>query len=74
MGAGGGTGAGYSPSAPSAYTMPERVSQDSRPVQNVNVYIQNGHGTAEYWGKLVEENIVPALNNSAERKVFINVG
>ncbi len=75
MSAGGSAGgAGYQPGAPSAYTVPERVSQDSRPVQNVNVYIQNGHGTAEYWGKLVEENIVPALNSSAERKVYINVG
>ncbi len=75
MSAGGLAGsASYQPGAPSAYTMPERVSQDARPVQNVNVYIQNGHGTAEYWGKLVEENIVPALNSSAERKVYINVG
>ena len=75
MSAGGSSGgAGYSSGTPSAYTMPDRVSQDARPVQNVNVYIQNGHGTAEYWGKLVEENIVPALNNSAERKVYINVG
>ena len=73
MSAGGGSGAGNSPSMPAAYPMPARVSQDSRPVQNVNVYIQNGHGTAEYWGKLVEENIVPALNSSAERKVYINV-
>ncbi len=72
MGAGGST-VGYSPSATNAYTVPDRVSEDRRPVQNVNVYIQNGHGTAEYWGKLVEENIVPALNSSAERKVYINV-
>ena len=63
-GVGGGGGVGAMPIAP---------LQETKPSQNITVIIQNGMGDADYWKKITEENIVPAINDASERNVNLVV-
>ena len=71
IGAGGMANPSYSGGSPSAYPVPTRTEE--KPAQNITVIILNGMGDAEYWKKITEENIVPAINDASERNVNLVV-
>ena len=47
--------------------------EEPRATQNVTVNIQNGSGSGEYWQRIVEDNIVPAINAAVERNIRLTV-
>ncbi|TAN59699.1 hypothetical protein EPN18_10010 [bacterium] len=77
-GAGGGISAGgsanpsYHGGSTSAYPVPQTLSQDSKQIQSVVVNIHNPLSD-QNWQKVVEDNIIPALNNASDRNVALTV-
>ena len=61
-----------SPAVPMSSTS-TAVGGETLPAQNVTVIIQNGMGDAEYWKKLTEDNIIPAINDAADRNINLVV-
>ena len=61
-----------SPAVPMAATT-TAAGGETLPTQNITVIIQNGMGDAEYWKKLTEDNIIPAINDAADRNVNLVV-
>lgn len=48
-------------------------SDSSTPTQNITINIQNGSGSAEYWQEIVENNIIPAINDASDRNIEITI-
>ena len=49
------------------------TSDSSAATQNITVNIQNGSGSAEYWQDVFENNIIPAMNDAADRNIEITI-
>lgn len=62
----------YSGGSPNAYPVPERLSEDSMPRQNITIQIYNPLAE-QNWQRIVEENIIPALKDAGERNVSVTV-
>lgn len=63
----------YSGGSPSAYPVPQRIEGDY-PAETRNITIQIYNPLSEQnWQKLVEENIVPALNDASGRNISVNI-
>ncbi|MCG8430383.1 MAG: hypothetical protein MJA29_04345 [Candidatus Omnitrophica bacterium] len=74
LGGGGGGGAGLAPSIGQPI-VDQPLPGDTRnlPSRNITVNIQNGSGTREYWQDLVEESIIPAINQAQDRNINLTV-
>jgi hypothetical protein len=70
--AGGTAAATYSGGSFNAYPVPTRLTEDSRPTQNVTVQIYNPLST-QNWSEIVENSIIPALNDAADRNISVTV-
>lgn len=63
---------GYYGGSPSAYPVPQSLQPESMPAQNVTVNVYNPLSD-QNWQKVVEDNIIPAINNASDRNVTLNV-
>lgn len=70
--AGGAAAPSYSGGSFDAYPAPTRLEEDRRPAQNVTVQIYNPLST-QNWSEIVENNIIPALNDAAGRNISVTV-
>lgn len=71
IGAGGSANPSYHGGSTTAYPVPQRLEE--KPVQNVTIQIYNPLSD-QNWQKIVEDNIIPALNSVTDRNVVLNVG
>lgn len=62
----------YSGGSPSAYPVPQTVENQPQPSQNVTINIYNPLSD-QNWQKIVEDNIVPALNTTGNKNIPINI-
>jgi len=70
--ASGRTNPAYSGGSSGAGPTPIALTQDSRPTQNVTIQIYNPLST-QNWSEIVESNIIPALNDAADRNISVTV-
>ena len=59
-----------SPSVPQAASAAEAITTQT---QNVTVIIQNGTGDNTYWQKLIDDVIVPGINDAVNRNINLTV-
>lgn len=62
----------YSGGSSGAGPAPTRLTEDSRPTQNVTIQIYNPLST-QNWSEIVENNIIPAINDAAGRNISVTV-
>jgi len=62
----------YSGGSSGAGPAPMRLTDDSRPTQNVTIQIYNPLST-QNWSEIVENNIIPAINDAADRNISVTV-
>ncbi|MBI5586819.1 MAG: hypothetical protein HY889_00455 [Deltaproteobacteria bacterium] len=62
----------YSGGSPSAYPVPVRLEEKTKPSQNITIQIYNPLST-QNWSEIVENDIIPALNNAADRNISVTV-
>ncbi|MFQ5736740.1 MAG: hypothetical protein ACE5GY_07740 [Thermodesulfobacteriota bacterium] len=62
----------YSGGSFDSQPVPTRLTADSRPTQNVTIQIYNPLST-QNWSEIVESNIIPALNDAADRNISVSV-
>jgi hypothetical protein len=70
--AGGHANPSYSGGSPSAYPVPQTLDEKSRPSQNITIQIYNPLST-QNWSEIVENDIIPALNDAADRNISVTV-
>ncbi|MBI5562759.1 MAG: hypothetical protein HY894_07925 [Deltaproteobacteria bacterium] len=72
-GASGGANPGYGGGSPSAYPAPQRPPEAApQAPQEVTVNVYNPLSD-QNWQRIVEENIMPAINNAAQRNIVLTV-
>ena len=52
---------------------PRIGTEAQRSSQNITINIQNGMGDTAYWQNLIDEVIVPGINDASERNVNLNI-
>lgn len=62
----------YSGGSPSAYPVPQTLDEKSKPSQNITIQIYNPLST-QNWSEIVENDIIPALNDAADRNISVTV-
>lgn len=63
----------YGGGSPSAYPAPQRLSDaDAREAQSVTVHIYNPL-SEQNWQRIVEDNIIPAINSAGDRNIHLTV-
>lgn len=62
----------YSGGSIGAGPVPTRLTEDSKPTQNVTIQIYNPLST-QNWSEIVENNIIPAINDAADRNISVTV-
>lgn len=70
--AGGRANPSYSGGSFGSGPAPTRLTEDSRPTQSVTIKIYNPLST-QNWSEIVENNIIPALNDAADRNISVTV-
>lgn len=70
---GGGGGGGSVPSLGTISEQPLPQQDRVQPSQNVTINIQNGTGDKAYWQELVDDVIVPGINDASERNINLTI-
>ena len=52
---------------------PRIGTESQRPSQNITINVQNGMGNSAYWQNMIDEVIVPGINDASERNVNLNI-
>jgi len=56
-----------------ASSQPGPTGTQQLPSQNITINIQNGMGDTAYWQNLIDDVIVPGINDASERNINLNV-
>lgn len=70
---GGGSAVPTTQASSPAIAQPGIGADENRSSQNVTVHIQNGTGDKEYWQSLVDDVIVPGINDASKRNINLTV-